>query len=354
MGRDGQQRLRAARVLVIGAGGLGSPVLMYLAAAGVGTIGVVDDDVVEVSNLQRQIIHSSAHQGRSKVASAQAFMHALNPEVEIRQHQFRIAAQNVMSIIEDYDLVVDGSDNFSTRYLVNDACVLAAKPCVWGSVYQFTGQASVFWGGHGPCYRCLFPEPPPAEYAPNCAEGGVFGAVCGTVGSIQAAEVLKLITGVGEPLLGRVWSLDMAAGTSRLLNFRRDEDCAVCGEHPTIKTPEVMVASCVVAAPELPTITAAELEQQLLKAGDAPDALEVWDIREDYEWAGGSLPGARLIGSAALPSTQPSPEAGGVIIYCQGGVRSARALPALLARGLSVRHLDGGYLAWRALEGKKT
>ena len=234
VGMDGQKRLKNAKVLCVGAGGLGSPALMYLAAAGVGTLGIVEFDEVDESNLQRQIIHSQADIGRSKAESARDSVLGINPYVNVILHEERLEADNVMEIFSQYDLIVDGTDNFATRYLVNDACVLLNKPYVWGSIYRFDGQASVFWSEHGPCYRCLYPEPPPPGMVPSCAEGGVLGVLPGIVGSLQANEAIKLALGIGAPLVGRLLLFDALETTFTEVALRRDPDCPVCGEHPTI------------------------------------------------------------------------------------------------------------------------
>ena len=230
----GQKRLKAAKVLCVGAGGLGSPALMYLAAAGVGTLGIIDYDTVDESNLQRQIIHGQSDVGRSKAESARDSVREINPLIEVVLHTERLDSSNVMEIFAQYDLIVDGTDNFATRYLVNDACVLLGKPYVWGSIYRFDGQASVFWAEHGPCYRCLYPEPPPPGMVPSCAEGGVLGVLCASIGSIQVTEAIKLITGIGEPLLGRLMIYDALDMNYRTVKVRKDPNCAVCGENPTV------------------------------------------------------------------------------------------------------------------------
>ncbi|MEN3357876.1 MAG: sulfur-carrier protein adenylyltransferase/sulfurtransferase, partial [Mycobacteriales bacterium] len=227
---SGQKRLKNAKVLVVGAGGLGSPALMYLAAAGVGTLGIVDFDVVDDTNLQRQIIHGQSDVGRPKAESAQATIAEINPYVTVNLHQVRLDSSNALDIFRPYDLIVDGTDNFATRYLVNDACVLLGKPYVWGSIYRFDGQASVFWAEHGPCYRCLYPEPPPPGMVPSCAEGGVLGVLCASVGSIQVTEAIKVLTGIGEPLVGRLMVYDALEMSYRAINVRKDPNCPVCGE----------------------------------------------------------------------------------------------------------------------------
>ncbi len=263
---DGQKRLKNAKVLCIGAGGLGSPALMYLAAAGVGTLGIVEFDVVDESNLQRQIIHGQSDIGRSKAESARDTVHEINPLIRVNVHELRLDSSNVMEMFAQYDLIVDGTDNFATRYLVNDACVLLGKPYVWGSIYRFDGQASVFWAEHGPCYRCLYPEPPPPGMVPSCAEGGVLGVLCASIGSIQATEAIKLVAGVGEPLLGSLMVYDALDMNYRKIKVRKDPDCAVCGEHPTVTELIDYEAFCGVVSEEAQeaaagsTITATELK----------------------------------------------------------------------------------------------
>ena len=234
VGMSGQKRLKNAKVLVVGAGGLGSPALLYLAAAGVGTLGIVDFDVVDESNLQRQIIHGQSDIGRSKAESAAESIRETNPYVEVVLHQERLDSSNALEVFAPYDLVIDGTDNFATRYLVNDACVLLNKPYVWGSIYRFDGQASVFWSEHGPCYRCLYPEPPPPGMVPSCAEGGVLGVLCASIGSIQVNEAIKLITGIGDPLVGRLTVYDALEMSYRNVRVRKDPECAVCGKNPTV------------------------------------------------------------------------------------------------------------------------
>ena len=234
VGTLGQRRLKAARVLCVGAGGLGSPALMYLAAAGVGTLGIIDFDTVDESNLARQVIHGQSDVGRPKVESARDSVREINPLVDVLEHHETLDSSNALRILAGYDLIVDGTDNFATRYLVNDACVLLGKPYVWGSIYRFDGQASVFWAEHGPCYRCLYPEPPPSGMVPSCAEGGVLGALCASIGSIQVTEAIKLLTGIGEPLLGRLMIYDALEVDYRTVKVRKDPNCVVCGESPTV------------------------------------------------------------------------------------------------------------------------
>src|SRR5213082_329080 len=270
---DGQRRLKNAKVLCVGAGGLGSPALMYLAAAGVGTLGVIDFDVVDESNLQRQVIHGQSDIGRSKAESARESVHEINPYVDVVLHEERLDSSNAFRIFTPYDLIVDGTDNFATRYLVNDAAVLLGKPYVWGSIYRFDGQASVFWAEHGPCYRCLYPEPPPPGMVPSCAEGGVLGVLCASIGSIQVTEAIKLITGIGEPLVGRLMIYDALEMTYRTVKVRKDPECPLCGKNPTITELIDYEAFCGTVSDEAQqaaagaTITASELKQ-LMDSGD--------------------------------------------------------------------------------------
>src|SRR5450759_2899447 len=281
VGMEGQRRLKNARVLVVGAGGLGSPALMYLAAAGVGTIGVVDADGVELSNLQRQVVHGVADVGRLKSESAAQRLASVNPLVAVVRHDVRIDSTNALEIIDDYDLVLDGTDNFPTRYLLNDACVLLGKPNVWGSIYRFDGQVSIWWAQHGPCYRCVFPEPPPPGLVPSCAEGGVLGVLCAAVGSIQAAEAVKLIVGIGDPLIGRLMVHDALRQSWDALAVRKDPDCAVCGESPSVIELVDYQGFCgmpggsvpAAAGAAVPVISARELVDLLPGSGSKPSVL---------------------------------------------------------------------------------
>jgi molybdopterin/thiamine biosynthesis adenylyltransferase/rhodanese-related sulfurtransferase len=349
VGLDGQRRLKSARVLAIGAGGLGSPVLMYLAAAGVGTIGIVEFDVVEVSNLQRQIIHGVSRLGRPKAESAAAAIQELNPFVDVILHPERLDPSNALEIIAGYDLVIDGTDNFATRYLVNDACVLCAKPYVWGSIYRFEGQASVFWedapGGVGLNYRDLYPEPPPRELAPSCSEGGVLGILCASIGSIMATEAVKLITGLGHSLLGRLMVYDALDMTYRCLRLQRAPDRALITgliDYEAFCAPRGPAA----ADRNVPAIGVRELKL-MQDNGEAPIVI---DVREQMEWDLVHIPGARLISLDTLPANEwlagldrDKP----IIVYCKSGMRSLQALLALKARGYTqLRNLDGGILAW--------
>jgi len=365
VGMEGQRRLKNARVLVVGAGGLGSPALIYLAAAGVGTIGVVDDDVVEMSNLQRQVVHGVADVGRLKSESAAQTLASLNPLVQVARHDVRIDSTNALGIIADYDLVLDGTDNFPTRYLLNDACVLLGKPDVWGSIFRFDGQASVWWAQHGPCYRCVFPEPPPPGLVPSCAEGGVLGLLCAAIGSIQAAEVVKLIVGIGDPLIGRLMVHDALRQSWDALAVRKDPDCAVCGTSPTVTKLVDYQDFCVGAPPAgggmpggsvpaaagvpVPVISARELADLLADSAASPGVLLV-DVRGRDERAIAGIPGAQAIhldefrsGSAVsqIPFERP------VVILCRSGSRSEEASRILIEAGHpDVRNLAGGVLAW--------
>jgi molybdopterin/thiamine biosynthesis adenylyltransferase/rhodanese-related sulfurtransferase len=357
VGMQGQRRLKNARVLVVGAGGLGSPALMYLAAAGVGTIGVADADVVEISNLQRQVVHGVADVGRLKSDSAAQTLASVNPLVRVVRHDVRIDSNNALEIIAGYDLVLDGTDNFPTRYLLNDACVLLGKPDVWGSIYRFDGQASIWWALHGPCYRCVFPEPPAPGLVPSCAEGGVLGVLCAAIGSIQAAEALKLLVGIGTPLVGRLMVHDALRQSWDALTVRKDPDCAVCGESPSVTelvdyqefcgTPGGSVPGAAGAA--VPLISARELAD-LLSDKDAPCGVLVVDVRGRDERAIASIPGARAIhldefrsGAAVLQIPFDKP----VVLHCKVGGRSEEASRILIEAGHpDVRSLQGGVLAW--------
>jgi len=351
---DGQKRLKNARVLAVGAGGLGSPTLMYLAAAGVGTLGVVDFDVVDESNLQRQVIHGQSDIGRPKAVSARDSIKEINPLVDVRLHEERLDSSNVMEIFAQYDLIVDGTDNFATRYLVNDACVLLGKPYVWGSIYRFDGQASVFWanapGGTAPCYRCLYPEPPPPGLVPSCAEGGVLGVLCASIGAIQTTEAIKLLTGIGEPLVGRLMIYDALEMTYRTVQVRKDPECPLCGKNPTITELIDYDAFCgtvsheAVEAATGSTITAPELAQML----DRGDDLLLVDVREPAEYEIVRIPGGVLIPKGDLPARLSElPQDKPVVLYCKTGVRSAEALAVLKGAGFSsAKHVQGGVTAW--------
>jgi len=349
---DGQKRLKNAKVLCIGAGGLGSPALMYLAAAGVGTLGIVEFDVVDESNLQRQIIHGQSDVGRSKAESARDSVREINPLIQVNLHEERLDSSNVMELFAQYDLIVDGTDNFATRYLVNDACVLLGKPYVWGSIYRFDGQASVFWAEYGPCYRCLYPEPPPPGMVPSCAEGGVLGVLCASIGSIQATEAIKLLTGVGEPLLGSLMVYDALEMNYRKIKVRKDPNCAVCGEHPTVTELIDYEAFCGVVSEEAQkaaagsTITASELKDLL----DSDKPVYLVDVREPAEWEIVRIPGATLIPKDEIlrgEALASLPQDKQIVMYCKTGVRSAETLAAVKNAGFSdAVHVQGGVTAW--------
>jgi adenylyltransferase/sulfurtransferase len=351
VGMDGQKRLKNAKVLVVGAGGLGSPTLMYLAAAGVGTLGIVDFDVVDETNLQRQIIHGQADVDRPKAVSAAESIREINPYVDVRLHEVRLDSSNVLEIFAGYDLIVDGTDNFATRYLVNDACVLLNKPYVWGSIFRFDGQASVFWAEHGPCYRCLYPEPPPPGMVPSCAEGGVLGVLCGTVGSIQVTEAIKVLTGIGEPLVGTLMIYDALAMEFRTVKARKDPECPLCGKNATITELIDYDAFCGVVSDEAiaaaadATVTAPELKAMQ----DAGDDFLLIDVRETGEYDIVRIPDSVLIPKGELPAKLSSlPTDKPIVLYCKTGIRSAEALALLKGAGFaSARHVHGGVMAWQ-------
>jgi molybdopterin/thiamine biosynthesis adenylyltransferase/rhodanese-related sulfurtransferase/molybdopterin converting factor small subunit len=351
VGLNGQRRLKAASVLMIGTGGLGAPVGMYLAAAGVGRIGIVDFDVVEASNLQRQIIHGTADIGRPKIESARDRLRDINPHIEIETHETRLTSQNALGLFANYDIVVDGTDNFPTRYLVNDACVLTGKPNVYGSIFRFEGQASVFWAKEGACYRCLYSEPPPPGLVPSCAEGGVLGVLPGIVGAIQATETIKLILGAKDTLVNRLLLFDAWQMKFREFNLRKDPNCPACGENPTITELIDYEEFCGFSTqPQeqpvaLEEITATELSQRLVREQD----LQVIDVRETFEYDIACIPGTKLIPLGQVVTRMneidPSRE---TVVHCKGGVRSARAIEALKQAGFPGRliNLKGGITAW--------
>lgn len=347
MGLDGQRKLKQARVAVIGAGGLGSPAALYLAAAGVGTLGLVDHDTVELTNLQRQILYGTSVSGSSKLKSARNRLTDLNPEVEIVLHELRLSSRNVFDIFGRYDLIVDGTDNFPTRYLVNDASVLSGKPYVYGSVFRFEGQVSVFAAEGGPCYRCLYPEPPPPDLAPDCAEGGVLGVLPGIIGSIQAAEAIKMIVETGTPLAGRLLLLDASAMRFQEIRVARDPACPVCGEAPTIRELIDYGEFCGVDRTERDDeITVEELKERL---DSDPSAVLLLDVREPYERTIADI-GGLLIPLAQLPRNLDRLDISReIVVYCHTGRRSARAVELLRTRGFHrARNLVGGIDAWAA------
>jgi molybdopterin/thiamine biosynthesis adenylyltransferase/rhodanese-related sulfurtransferase/molybdopterin converting factor small subunit len=353
VGMDGQRRLKAGSVLCIGAGGLGSPAAMYLAAAGVGTIGVVDFDVVDYSNLQRQIIHGTPDVGRSKLASARDRLIAINPHIEVKTYETALSSENALELFAPYDVILDGTDNFPTRYLTNDACVLLGKPNAYGSIFRFEGQASVFATKDGPCYRCLYPEPPPPGLVPSCAEGGVLGVLPGVIGVIQATEAIKLIAGIGEPLVGRFLIYDALRMRFRELKLKKDPDCPVCGAHPTVTKlidyeqfcglrPAAAEEAAVPSSPH--EISAVELKQRL----DRGEHLRIVDVREPNEYQINRIPGADLIPLGEIPrryaELDPDQE---LIVHCKMGARSAKAADFLRSVGFKkVLNLRGGILDW--------
>ena len=352
VGIDGQRKLKAGSVLCIGAGGLGSPVAMYLTAAGIGRLGIVDFDTVDFSNLQRQILHGTPDVGRPKLASARDRLNALNPNVHIETYEVALSSQNALKLFEPYDVIVDGTDNFPTRYLVNDACVLTGKPNAYGSIFRFEGQASVFATKEGPCYRCLYPEPPPPGLVPSCAEGGVLGVLPGMIGVIQATEAVKLILGIGEPLIGRFLIYDALRMRFRELKLRKDPDCPVCGTHPTVTELIDYEQFCGItpAAPEpvavnnATEITSVELKQRLDR-GEKP---KIIDVRESNEYQINRIPGSALIPLGDVPKRygelNPDEE---LVVHCKSGVRSAKAADFLRSVGFKrVLNLKGGILDW--------
>jgi len=349
VGMEGQQKLKAAKVLCIGAGGLGSPLTLYLAAAGVGTLGVVDFDVVDYTNLQRQIIHTTADVGRKKLASAAEKVKAINPFVEVRPFEARLTSENALDLFRDFDMVVDGTDNFPTRYLVNDACVLTGKPNVYGSIFRFEGQVSVFATQDGPCYRCLYPEPPPPGLVPSCAEGGVLGILPGLVGVMQATEAIKLILGKGEPLIGRLLLVDALGMRFRELKLRKNPDCPACGAHPSITRLIDYNEFCGIRGEEAPVMTnIPEIQPEDLKRRlDAGEDLFILDVREPHEYQICNL-GGYLIPLGELPKRVHELDSSREIVaHCRSGVRSGKAVDFLRQAGFKkVRNLTGGILAW--------
>jgi len=344
VGIDGQRKLKGARVLLVGAGGLGSPAALYLAAAGIGHLGIVDFDTVDVTNLQRQVLHGTHDVGRSKLASATDRIADLNPHVEVVPYATRLTSENALEIIGDFDLVVDGTDNFATRYLVNDACVILGRPNVYGSIFRFEGQASVLATPEGPCYRCLFREPPPPGLVPSCAEGGVLGVLPGLVGTIQATEAIKLILGIGETLIGRLLLVDALTMQFRTMKIRRDPTCPACGTHEIQELIDYEEFCGVVTEPTVQSITPREVAAKLAKGED----FDLIDVREPHEWAIGHIEGARLVPLSTFPGAietlDPSRE---IVLQCKSGGRSAQAAQALIAAGFrNVSNLVGGITRW--------
>ena len=356
VGMTGQKRLVNAKVLCIGAGGLGSPALMYLAAAGVGTLGIVEFDTVDESNLQRQIIHGQSDIGRPKAESAADSVREINPYVKVNIHDMRLDTSNVLELFSQYDLIVDGTDNFATRYLVNDACVLLGKPYVWGSIYRFDGQASVFWAEHGPCYRCLYPEPPPAGMVPSCAEGGVLGVLCASIGSIQVTEAIKVLTGIGEPLVGSLMVYDALEMTYRKIKMRKDPNCAICGENPTVTELIDYEAFCgavsddAAAAVVDSTINVKQLADMLAARERGEQDFFLIDVREPNEYEIVNIPGSVLIpkneflmGNALADLPQDKQ----IVLHCKVGGRSAEVLAVVKGAGFKdAIHVGGGVVAW--------
>jgi adenylyltransferase/sulfurtransferase len=350
VGLKGQHKLKTAKVLCVGAGGLGSPSTMYLAAAGVGTIGLVDFDVVEASNLQRQILHSTDSIGRSKLDSAKKTLKGINPNVDVRLHEVRLSRENALELFRGYDVVIDGTDNFATRYLVNDACVLLGKPNVYASIFRFDGQVSIFWAKKGPCYRCLYPEAPPPGLVPSCAEGGVLGALPGAVGTLQAIEAIKLIVGAGEPLIGRLLIFDALKMEFRRLNLKKDPDCPICGPKPKIRELVDYEAFCGLKQPvaaaggSVPEISV----EQLKKLLDDGKILQVLDVREPSEHEICRLPGSKLIPLGQLKERVHELDSSAeLIVHCKGGGRSKKAVQLLRELGFEKAvNLAGGIDAW--------
>ena len=350
VGMEGQLKLKRARALIVGAGGLGSPVALYLAAAGVGRIGLVDFDAVDATNLQRQVLYSTSDVGRPKLQAAKERLNALNPGVEVSLHEGRLSAGNALAVLKGYDLVIDGTDNFPTRYLVNDACALLGLPNVYGSIFRFEGQVSVFWAKQGPCYRCLYPEPPPPGLVPSCAEGGVLGVLPGIIGTLQAMEAVKLILGAGEPLIGKLILFDALAAEFRTLSMRKDPNCPLCGSAPTLRSLIDYEAFCAGPRTEakmnapIPEITVEELKAKL----ESKERLVLIDVREQSEYDFGRIPGSKLIPlgqlEGRLKELDPSAP---TAVHCRSGGRYARAVKVMREKGFTnVVNVAGGILAW--------
>ena len=351
VGMEGQLKLKQAKILCIGAGGLGSPLSLYLAAAGVGKLGLVDFDVVDYTNLQRQVIHGTSDVGRTKLDSARDTLLEINPHVEIETFATRLSSDNALDIFRDYDVVADGTDNFPTRYLVNDACVLLGKPNAYASIFRFEGQASVFWAEQGPCYRCLYPEPPPPGLVPSCAEGGVLGVLPGIMGCIQAMETIKLILGCGDSLVGRLLLFDALAMKFRELKLRKNPDCPICGTNRTITELIDYELFCGIRGEEptpmqtgIPEITPTELKKKI----DAHEPFTLIDVREPHEYQICRIPGSKLIPLGEVPKRMNELDsADEIVVHCKSGMRSAKAVGLLMNAGfLKIHNLKGGILAW--------
>ncbi|MBZ5515446.1 MAG: molybdopterin-synthase adenylyltransferase MoeB [Acidobacteriia bacterium] len=350
VGMEGQLKLKAAKVLCVGAGGLGSPLALYLAAAGIGKLGIVDFDVVDYTNLQRQVIHDTSDVGRPKLASARETIHDINPYVEVATYETRLTSENALDIFREYDIIADGTDNFPTRYLVNDACVLLDKPNVYGSIFRFEGQASVFYAKEGPCYRCLYPEPPPPGLVPSCAEGGVLGVLPGIIGCIQALQTIKLILGKGQTLIGRLLLFDALNLKFRELKLRKNPQCPVCGDHPTITKLIDYEEFCGIRGEEyvpptkVPEITPAEVKSMM----DMKRPFVLIDVREPHEFQICRIPGAKLIPLGEVPRRMHElNSAEEIVVHCRSGVRSAQAVELLMKSGFrKIHNLKGGILAW--------
>jgi molybdopterin/thiamine biosynthesis adenylyltransferase/rhodanese-related sulfurtransferase len=352
VGLDGQKRLKGSSVLVIGTGGLGSPALMYLAAAGVGRIGIVDYDVVDRSNLQRQVIHGTSRVGDRKVSSAHDRMLDINPDIQVDVYDEPFTSENAFRIVEPYEVIIDGTDNFPTRYLTNDVCVMTGKPNIYGSIFRFDGQLSVFWAEHGPCYRCLFPEPPPPGMVPSCAEGGVFGVLPGTIGALQAAEALKILLGIGDAMIGRLLLFDALAGSFEFVKLKKNPDCKVCSDHPEVTELIDYEEFCGVPShdraegrlPENLEIGPKELAARLERGGD----IKLIDVREPHELKISHIDGAELIPLGSLASRMHELDSSDeIVLFCKSGTRSARALELLAGAGFrKVKNLRGGINAW--------
>ncbi len=347
VGIKGQEKLKESKVLVIGTGGLGSPVAFYLAAAGIGKLGIVDYDVVDESNLQRQILHSTSEIGVPKVESAKKRLEELNPYIEIVPYNLKLSKENIMEILQEYDMVIDGTDNFPTRYLLNDACALLGKPLIYGSIFRFEGQATVFYAKEGPCYRCLYPEPPPLGTVPSCAEGGVFGVLPGVIGAIQATEAIKFLLGIGETLLGKLLLYDALRMEFRFLKLRKDPQCPLCGENPTIRELQDYEEFCGLQSTSFGEeyfVSSQELKEKLQKE---PERIRILDIREPHEWEISAIKGSLFIPLNELPGKlselDPTKE---YVVVCKVGQRSLSALELLLSAGFKAYNLKGGINAW--------